>query len=390
MIVLVVGMLTACGKSEATKIQEYLNLGQKYLAEANYEEAIVSLKNIIEINPKIMEAYTGLVESFYGKQDYDAMTNWINSGCEQLESIEVDTDLTSFLDVSIFDILNSSVATDNLILVESLYKKYDAMDHEAFMSRKDEIDKMIQKQTGFLIFDLEGELLSQIQDLYEANQLDELAETCISNQGILKNRNDYADMIVYFGECRGFLPEGFGIAIYGKNVKEKSVLYAGNWKHGKREGSGYDLLQDSAAREYGYYIGEWKNDLPDGEAKTHIKNASGTVTEYIGTANNGYAEGVFRAIFIGRDTNISGYEYNCIDGVPQSQGTGEVNQGELTEDIMSFLINPDGSKEAIWHAWAGLRCKDCHDDGSLDFLNTFDHKWAGWGETIKKYDYDVD
>ena len=140
MIVLVVGMLTACGKSEATKIQEYLNLGQKYLAEANYEEAIVSLKNIIEINPKIMEAYTGLVESFYGKQDYDAMTNWINSGCEQLESIEVDTDLTSFLDVSIFDILNSSVSTDNLILVESLYKKYYAMDHEAFMSRKDEFD----------------------------------------------------------------------------------------------------------------------------------------------------------------------------------------------------------------------------------------------------------
>lgn len=73
------------------------------------------------------------------------------------------------------------------------------MDHEAFMSRKNEIDKMIQKQTGFLIFDLEGELLNQIQDMYKANQLDELAETYISNQEILKNRNDYDDMIVYFG-----------------------------------------------------------------------------------------------------------------------------------------------------------------------------------------------
>ena len=186
-------------KSEETKIQEYLNLGQKYLAESNYEEAIVSFKNIIEINPKVMEAYVGLVESFYGKQDYDAMMNWINSGCEQLENIEADTDLTSFFMVSISDILNSSVAADNLILVESLYKKYDAMDHEAFMSRKNEIDKMIQKQTGFLIFDLEGELLNQIQDMYKANQLDELAETYISNQEILKNRNDYDDMIVYFG-----------------------------------------------------------------------------------------------------------------------------------------------------------------------------------------------
>ena len=146
-----------------------------------------------------MEAYVGLVESFYGKQDYDAMMNWINSGCEQLENIEADTDLASFFKVSISDILNSSVAADNLILVESLYKKYDAMDHEAFMSRKNEIDKMIQKQTGFLIFDLEGELLNQIQDMYKANQLDELAETYISNQEILKNRNDYDDMIVYFG-----------------------------------------------------------------------------------------------------------------------------------------------------------------------------------------------
>ena len=125
------------------------------------------------------------------------------------------------------------------------------------------------------------------------------------------------------------------------------------------------MLQDSDAANYGYYIGEWKNDLPDGEAKTHIKNASGTVTEYIGAASNGYAEGVFRKIFIGLDANISGYEYNCIDGVPQSQGTGEVDRGKITEDIMSFLINPDGSEEPIWHAWAGLRCKDCHDDGDI-------------------------
>lgn len=107
---------------------------------------------------------------------------------------------------------------------------------------------------------------------------------------------------------------------------------------------------------------------------------------------NGYAEGVFRKIFIGLDTNISGYEYNCIDGVPQSQGTGEVNRGKLTEDIMSFLINPDGSKEPIWYAWAGLRCKDCHDDGVdvLVFLNSFDHKWAGWGEETERYDYHAD
>ena len=57
---------------------------------------------------------------------------------------------------------------------------------------------------------------------------------------------------------------------------------------------------------------------------------------------------------------------------------------------MSFMLEPDGSKKAVWHTWAGLRCKECHDGGGLEFLNAFDHKWSGWGDEITKYDFYVD
>lgn len=382
--------LTACGKSTEKQIAEQLELGNKYLTDGDYEQAIVAFNKVIELDPKMVEAYTGLIESFYGKKDYDEMANWINTGYEQLEHIDSDDNIADFFDIAISGILNSPTVTKDLVLVEKLYEKYEAIDYESFINKKDEITEMIQKQTGFLIADIKGQLLNEIQNMYKNNQLDELTEIFVSDYEILRTRDNNTDRIVYFGDCNGFLPNGFGIAIYGKNVKEKSILYVGEWKDGRRDGSGFDLVLDSDRGDYGYYIGEWKDDLPNGKAETHIKRVSGSVTEYIGTASAGYAEGIFKELFIGRDSNISGYEYNCVAGVPQSQGVGEVNDGEMTEDVMSFMLEPDGSKKAVWHTWAGLRCKECHDDESLDFLNTFDHKWSGWGDKITKYDFYVD
>ena len=63
--------LTACGKSTEKQIAEQLELGNKYLTDGDYEQAIVAFNKVIELDPKMMEAYTGLVESFYGKEDYD-------------------------------------------------------------------------------------------------------------------------------------------------------------------------------------------------------------------------------------------------------------------------------------------------------------------------------
>ena len=51
--------LTACGDNSA-KWQEQYDLGQRYLTDGNYEEAILAFTAAIEIDPKRPEAYLSL------------------------------------------------------------------------------------------------------------------------------------------------------------------------------------------------------------------------------------------------------------------------------------------------------------------------------------------
>lgn len=52
-------LLVGCGKSVAEQIQEQLDLGNKYLEELNYEEAIIAFTKAIQIDEKQVPAYVG-------------------------------------------------------------------------------------------------------------------------------------------------------------------------------------------------------------------------------------------------------------------------------------------------------------------------------------------
>ena len=57
--------LAACGDSSA-KWQEQYDLGQKYLTEGNYEEAILAFTAAIKIDPKQPLAYVGRGDAYLG------------------------------------------------------------------------------------------------------------------------------------------------------------------------------------------------------------------------------------------------------------------------------------------------------------------------------------
>ena len=58
-------LLTAC-KSKVERVQEQLDLGQRYLQELNYTEAILAFTQAIEIDPRQAEAYAGRADAYMG------------------------------------------------------------------------------------------------------------------------------------------------------------------------------------------------------------------------------------------------------------------------------------------------------------------------------------
>lgn len=62
--------LCGCSKSVDQQITEQLKLGQRYLLEQNYEEAIIAFHRGIELDAKNMEAYQGLELAYEEAENY--------------------------------------------------------------------------------------------------------------------------------------------------------------------------------------------------------------------------------------------------------------------------------------------------------------------------------
>ncbi len=78
---------TACGKSKEMNFQDYLDLGQKYLAEENYEQAIVAFSKVLELEPKALEAYEGLTNAYIKTENYEKAQDTIQCGIAVYESL---------------------------------------------------------------------------------------------------------------------------------------------------------------------------------------------------------------------------------------------------------------------------------------------------------------
>lgn len=72
-IVLVAVLLTACasGASKAATAADKIELGQKYLTELNYTEAVASFTEAIKLEPNNIQAYMGRAEAYLALGEYD-------------------------------------------------------------------------------------------------------------------------------------------------------------------------------------------------------------------------------------------------------------------------------------------------------------------------------
>lgn len=79
--VIILALVVACAKPVAPlTASELLDLGEKFLIELNYEQAIVHFLAVIEVEPMNARAYIGAAEAYLGVGDTDAAVAILQQG----------------------------------------------------------------------------------------------------------------------------------------------------------------------------------------------------------------------------------------------------------------------------------------------------------------------
>ena len=83
-LLIILIFLVGCGKSVEKQIAEQLELGNKYLTEADCEQAIVAFNKVIKLDEKNTAGYVGLMEAYLKKGNTDEAIRCGESGIEKL------------------------------------------------------------------------------------------------------------------------------------------------------------------------------------------------------------------------------------------------------------------------------------------------------------------
>ena len=68
--------------SGSIRTRRKLNLGNQYLDELKYEEALALFQEVINIDPKNVDAYLGVVETYIRQNDFETGLNYARMGYE--------------------------------------------------------------------------------------------------------------------------------------------------------------------------------------------------------------------------------------------------------------------------------------------------------------------
>jgi len=84
--VLLLAAVSGCGRVPASGPEETLALGEKYLTELEYEQAVVAFLQVIEIDPMNIRAYLGGTDAYLHLDRIEEAIQWLAGGIEATES----------------------------------------------------------------------------------------------------------------------------------------------------------------------------------------------------------------------------------------------------------------------------------------------------------------
>jgi tetratricopeptide (TPR) repeat protein len=179
MAVLLIASFTACKAADKPlSAAELLDLGEKYLLEMNYEQAVVQFTTLIEVEPKNARAYLGAAEAYVGLGKPDKAIEVLRQGLEQLPG---NAEIIQKLDALIQLTETPQPTAESILLTladyEKIYTQYmDSKQWQVDYEPQDEYestDMADYKITAHKIFDLDGNGIPELW--FHAEASDEFA-----------------------------------------------------------------------------------------------------------------------------------------------------------------------------------------------------------------------
>lgn len=242
----IIAALTVVTSSYGKEIKE-ISLGNKYLSEVDYQNAMVSYSKAIEINPNSIEALEGLMQASYYQKDYKTLCNtvmayttvmksqgltteaehkicqmarnsypyfetnqeyidYIYDLCEGVESEE----LSALKLEAQYAVIAQSMSEGNLDEADSLLDRIltDCSEADLIKAKVNILEKCAETEWKNRNFDAAIEYLKQALELaqYDKEVKDDLLRVIEDYVAELKNTQDYDkadELIAWLSEIRG-------------------------------------------------------------------------------------------------------------------------------------------------------------------------------------------
>ncbi len=302
LLVLTLVLGTRCQKKMT--VQDYLDLGEKYLTEANYEEAAVAFTKAIELEPREIGAYEKLAGAYTAQGNTEQALENLNKA------------------VSVYEGLSEEEQTEER---KAAYERIQAA-----------ANTLSVKMT------LEAEYMDLLKQLKEKMTSD------AENFG----NSDFGSKLLLGKEFNSLTEnlteplmwqqeDGTWIAVY-----PGGYIYVGEMEDGKRSGNGAWYLEESG-RGLSVYLfkGTWKDDYPNGAgtAREYLSYDGGAVEMRQGEYAEGLENGAMTISLAGPGgTDV--YQYTATNGIPDQV---EMDlDAEETMAVMEHISGPDTNR---WH-----------------------------------------
>ena len=186
-VVVAVAIATGIGiyNTPTNRINRHLDLGQKYLDEQNYEQALIEFDKAIAIDEKCIQAYTGSIEAYLtmdsSTEEVLALYDRALSVIEGLEEMELQSNIENVISIYLFAEQIYRYDTDKMLeILKRGYEKtkdnrilqlIEALENETENTAKDETLEALpveNEETGYPTLVLDDDIKGKFENIINA------------------------------------------------------------------------------------------------------------------------------------------------------------------------------------------------------------------------------